>query len=258
MNKPLDYIYPNPPEGLDPKALDLSRIPKHVAIIMDGNGRWAKKRALNRLMGHKAGIEAVRESIRMASDLGVRYLSIYSFSSENWKRPKDEVIGLMDLFAKTMLAEVDELHEEHVRVMTIGDLSALPQKTRDAFVEAWEKTKNNTGMTLVVAVNYGSRKEITSAAYAYAQSVLEAAKQGNAPKEPSEEDFARFLYTQDIPDPELLIRTSGEMRVSNFLLWQIAYSEFVVTKTLWPDFDRYEFLRCLLEYQSRDRRFGGV
>lgn len=257
MNKPLDYIYPNPPEGLDPKKLDLSRIPQHVAIIMDGNGRWAKARGKNRLSGHWAGIEAVRESIRMASDLGIRYLTIYSFSSENWKRPPEEVIGLMDLFAKTMLAEVAELHKEHVRVKTIGDLSMLPPKTRDAFEQAWETTKNNTGMTLVVAVNYGGRKEIVDAVSAFAQAAHKAHQAGEA-LECTEENFAKFLYTADIPDPELLIRTSGEMRVSNFLLWQIAYSEFVVTDVLWPDFDRYEFLRALLEYQGRDRRFGGV
>ena len=145
MNKPLDIIFPNPPSGLVPEALDAARIPEHIAVIMDGNGRWAKKRALNRLKGHKAGIEAVRETIRCASDLGVRYLTIYSFSTENWKRPQEEVVGLMDLFAKTMLAEVDGLHEEHVRVKTIGDLSLLPDETREAFEEAWEKTKNNTG-----------------------------------------------------------------------------------------------------------------
>ena len=178
MNKPLDYIYPSPPEGLDPKALDLERIPKHVALIMDGNGRWAKARGKNRLSGHKAGIEAVRESIRMASDLGIRYLTIYSFSSENWKRPPEEVIGLMDLFAKTMLAEVAELHKEHVRVKTIGDLSMLPPKTRDAFKQAWETTKDNSGMTLVVAVNYGGRREIVDAAAAFAQAAREARERG--------------------------------------------------------------------------------
>ena len=257
MNKPLDYIYTSAHEGLDPKALDLERIPKHVALIMDGNGRWAKARGKNRLSGHKAGIEAVRESIRMASDLGIRYLTIYSFSSENWKRPPEEVIGLMDLFAKTMLAEVAELHKEHVRVKTIGDLSMLPPKTRDAFKQAWETTKDNSGMTLVVAVNYGGRKEIVDAAAAFAQAAREAHERGEE-LECTEETFAKFLYTSDIPDPELLIRTSGEMRISNFLLWQIAYSEFVVTDVLWPDFDRYEFLRALLQYQGRDRRFGGV
>lgn len=257
MNKPLSYIYPNPPAGLDPHLLDLTRLPQHVALIMDGNGRWARARGKNRLSGHKAGIQAVRESIRMASDLGIRYLTIYSFSSENWKRPPEEVIGLMDLFAKTMLAEVAELHEEHVRVKTIGDLSMLPPKTRSAFEQAWETTKNNTGMTLVVAVNYGGRAEIVDAAQAFAQEALKARDAGKV-LECTEETFARFLYTRDIPDPELLIRTSGEMRVSNFLLWQIAYAEFVVTDVLWPDFDRYEFLRALLEFQGRNRRFGGV
>ena len=254
MRKPLDYIFPNPPSDADPRALNLDAIPRHVAVIMDGNGRWAKKRALNRLRGHKAGIEAVRETIRCANDIGVDYLTIYSFSTENWKRPEDEVSGLMELFAKTMLAEVDELHEEQVRVRTIGDLSLLPEETRDAFEEAWEKTKNNSGMTLVVAVNYGSRQEIMRAVQQYAQKALD---EGGLP-ELDEKLFEQGLYTANIPDPDLLIRTSGEMRVSNFLLWQIAYTEFVCTDVLWPDFDRYDFLRALLVYQARDRRFGAV
>ena len=246
--KPVTEIYPNPPAGLDPLLLDESRIPQHVAVIMDGNGRWAKKRALNRLRGHKAGIEAVRETIRAASDSGVRYLTIYSFSTENWKRPEDEVQGLMELFAKTMLAEVDGLHEEHVRVKTIGDDSLLPAETREAFEEAWEKTRDNDGMTLVVAVNYGSRQEILHA-------VQTLVDQGG---EVTPEAFEDALYTAGIPDPELLIRTSGEMRVSNFLLWQLAYTEFYCTDVLWPDFNRYEFLRALLSYQGRERRFGAV
>lgn len=258
MDKPLNVIFPDPPEGLDPAALDPVRIPGHVAVIMDGNGRWAKKRALNRLKGHKAGIEAVRETIRCASDLGVRYLTIYSFSTENWKRPEDEVVGLMDLFAKTMLAEVDELHEEHVRVKTIGDISMLPQETRDAFDEAWEKTRDNTGMTLLVAVNYGSRQEILRAVQACMRyAVIEGAEAGQLPVV-TEKIFERGLYTAGIPDPDLVIRTSGEMRVSNFLLWQMAYSEFYCTDVLWPDFNRYDFLRALLDFQGRDRRFGGV
>ena len=258
MAKSLDYIFPNPPEGLDPAALDLARVPESVAVIMDGNGRWAKKRALNRLRGHKAGIEAVRETIRCASDLGVRYLTIYSFSTENWKRPEDEVVGLMDLFAKTMLAEVDGLHAEGVRVRTIGDLSPLPAETREAFDAAWEKTRDNEGMTLVVAVNYGGRQEILRATAACMREAALMAEETGEVLEPTEEMLERGLYTCGMPDPDLVIRTSGEMRVSNFLLWQIAYSEFVVTDTLWPDFDRYEFLRCLLEYQGRNRRFGGV
>ena len=252
--KPIDEIFPKPPEGLDPHALDEARVPRHVAVIMDGNGRWAKKRALNRLRGHKAGIEAVRETIRAASDCGVRYLTIYSFSTENWKRPEEEVDGLMNLFAKTMLAEVDGLDEEDVRVTTVGDLSLLPADTRGAFESAWKQTKDNGGMTLVVAVNYGGRQEILRAAERYAQRALEA---GALPAI-DEDVFAQGLYTCGIPDPELLIRTSGEMRISNFLLWQIAYAEFVSSPVLWPDFNRYEFLRALLEYQGRSRRFGGV
>lgn len=258
FHKTLADIFPNPPAGLDPAALDPARVPEHVAVIMDGNGRWAKKRALNRLRGHRAGIEAVRETIRCASDVGVRYLTIYSFSTENWKRPEDEVVGLMDLFAKTMLAEVDELHEEHVRVMTIGDLSPLPQATRDAFEEAWEKTRGNDGMTLVVAVNYGSRQEILRAVEACMARAADDALAGVETSAPTQDLFEANLFTAGIPDPDLLIRTSGEMRVSNFLLWQIAYTEFVCTDVLWPDFDRYELLRALLEYQGRSRRFGAV
>ena len=224
---------------------------------MDGNGRWAKKRMMNRLRGHKAGIEAVRETIRAASDLGVRYLTIYSFSTENWKRPEDEVDGLMELFAQTMLAAVDALDAEGVRVMTIGDMTALPDATRQAFEEAWERTRGNDGMTLVVAVNYGSRNEIVRAARLLAQ---EASTIGSSfdPDSIDEVTFAKKLYTSDVPDPELIIRTSGEMRLSNFLLWQAAYAELICTDVLWPDFDRYELLRCLLEYQDRDRRFGGL
>ena len=255
--KPVIDIYPNPPEGLNPLALKEERVPSHVAVIMDGNGRWAKKRALNRLKGHRAGIEAVRETIRAANDSGVRYLTIYSFSTENWKRPEEEVDGLMELFAKTMLAEVDGLHEEGVRVMTIGDMSRLPADTRAAFEEAWEKTKGNTGMTLVVAVNYGSRDEIIHAVQSVVTLAQERAHDGQS-LAVDESLLESFLYTADIPDPELLIRTSGEMRISNFLLWQLAYTEIYVTDVLWPDFNRYEFLRALLDYQSRDRRFGAV
>ena len=256
--KPLRDIFPDPPEGLNPSTLIEERVPQHVAVIMDGNGRWAKKRALNRIKGHKAGIEAVREAIRCAHDVGVRYLTIYSFSTENWKRPQDEVVGLMDLFAKTMLAEVDGLDEENVRVRTIGDISALPDDTRNAFEAAWKQTRDNTGMTLLVAVNYGAREEILRAARTCIQQAYIAGENGSEPPELSEEIFKRGLYTADIPDPDLVIRTSGEMRISNFLLWQIAYSEFYCTDVLWPDFNRYDFLRALLDYQSRERRFGAV
>ncbi len=256
--KAIDDIFPNPPDGLDPHALVEEHVPQHVAIIMDGNGRWAKKRAMNRLKGHNAGIEAVREAIRTANDCGVRYLTIYSFSTENWKRPQDEVTGLMDLFAKTMLAEVDGLNAEGVRVRTIGDLSALPKATRDAFQEAWDRTKGNSGMTLLVAVNYGSRDEILNAARAYAQLAVEAAAEGKEAPELTEALFEQGLYTAGIPDPDLVIRTSGELRLSNFLMWQVAYSEIYCTEVLWPDFNRYDFLKALLDFQGRNRRFGGV
>ncbi|MDR0514012.1 MAG: isoprenyl transferase [Coriobacteriaceae bacterium] len=258
MNRTLEDIFPHPPQGIDLALFDASRVPSHVAIIMDGNGRWAKQRGKNRLAGHQAGIEAVRESIRCASDLGIRYLTIYSFSSENWKRPEDEVKGLMNLFAKTMLAEVEGLHAENVRVMTIGHKDGLPKKTRKEFDDAWEMTKENTGMTLVVAVNYGGRLEIIDAIAAYAEAMHQALRAGEVPKPLSEEAFSHYLYTADIPDPDLLIRTSGEMRISNFLLWQLAYTEFYCTEVFWPDFDRYELLRALLDYQGRERRFGGV
>lgn len=256
--KDLSDIFPAPPADIDLAQLDVARIPQHVAVIMDGNGRWAKARALNRLRGHKAGIEAVRETIRCANDLGVRYLTIYSFSTENWKRPEDEVVGLMNLFAKTMLAEVDELHEEGVRVMTIGDLSPLPAETREAFQAAWEQTRHNQGMTLVVAVNYGGRAEIVQAANDFMREAAAVAAAGGEPPVLTEELLARHLATAGIPDPEMLIRTSGEQRLSNFLLWQVAYAELVCSDVLWPDFDRYEFLRCLLDYQARDRRFGAL
>lgn len=258
FHQPLDCIFPQPPADLDPRALDEDRIPEHIAVIMDGNGRWAKKRALNRLKGHKAGIEAVRETIRCASDLGVRYLTIYSFSTENWKRPEEEVTGLMDLFAKTMLAEVDGLHEEHVRVRTIGDISMLPQDTREAFDEAWEKTKDNTGMTLLVAVNYGSRQEILRAVQSCMDQAAAEAEETGRQLQVTQDMFERGLYAFDAPDPDLVIRTSGEMRISNFLLWQIAYAEFYCTDVLWPDFNRYDLLRALLDFQGRNRRFGAV
>lgn len=260
LSKPIEEIFPNVPEGLDPSALDVERIPEHVAVIMDGNGRWAKQRGNIRLAGHKAGIGAVREAIRTASDLGVRYLTLYSFSTENWNRPKAEVVGLMELFAKTMLAEVNELHKEGVRVMTIGDDSMLPERTRNAFKKAWELTRDNTGMTLLVAVNYGGRQEILHAVEQLVAEDRSRIAAGEDPLPVTADALAARLYTAaaDAPDPDLVIRTSGEVRVSNFLLWQIAYSEIYCTDVLWPDFDRYEFLRALIDFQGRNRRFGGV
>lgn len=249
MKKTLFEIFPDADKHGDLATFNIDAIPTSVGVIMDGNGRWAKKRALNRLKGHSAGIGAVRDIIRVCNDLDIKYLTIYSFSTENWKRSADEVAGLMDLFAKTLLKELPELHKENVKITTIGDICRLPSETYDSFIEAIELTKNNTGLNLVVAVNYGGRDEILHA-------VKDIMKKGLKPDDLDEATFAKFLYTKDIADPELIIRTSGECRLSNFLLWQAAYSEIVVSDVLWPDFDRYEFLNCLREYESRDRRFG--
>lgn len=252
--KELSSIFPKSSEyGIDLKNFDLEKLPTSVAIIMDGNGRWAKKKAQNRLFGHKAGIEAVREAITISSDLGIKYLTIYSFSTENWNRSKPEVDGLMNLFAKTMLAEVDGLNKNNARVVTIGNLSKLPKDTKNAFDKAYNLTKNNTGLTLVVAINYGSRDEIKNAFL----NMYKDIKENKLNIDDIEQStISNYLYTKGIPDPDLIIRTSGEMRLSNFLLWQAAYSEFVVSNTLWPDFNRYEYLSCLIEFQGRNRRFG--
>lgn len=257
MKEVLELFDPLPPD-IDLTELDTERIPTHIAVIMDGNGRWAQLHGKNRALGHKAGIEGVRSLIRTSNDLGVRYLTIFSFSTENWLRPVSEIKTLMNLFAKTMAAELDGLHEEQVRIRTIGDLSDLPSKTRTTFEKAVERTSDNQGMTLVIAVNYGSRIEIVNAARAIAQQALSGQLDEAALEALSTQDFAGYLQTANMPDPELVIRTSGEYRLSNFLLYQIAYSEFYVTSTLWPDFDKYELLRAILAFQKRDRRFGGV
>lgn len=234
---------------------DASNVPAHVAIIMDGNGRWAQKRGLPRLAGHQAGAKAVREAIAAAIEIGVQYLTIYSFSSENWRRPEDEVSGLMRLFVEVLERELVNLERMHVRVKVIGDLSQLPENTRDAFKRCVARTADNTGMTLVVALNYGSRIDIVSAV----RSIADRAATGElSPAEIDEALVADSLQTSGIPDPDLLIRTSGEMRVSNFLLWEIAYSELWVTPVLWPDFSRTDLLRATIEYQKRQRRFGGT
>lgn len=234
---------------------DASNVPDHVAIIMDGNGRWAQKRGLPRLAGHQAGAKAVREAIASAIELGVRYLTIYSFSSENWRRPEDEVSGLMRLFVEVLERELVNLERMHVRVRVIGDLSALPASTREAFERCVARTEANDGMTLVVALNYGSRIDIVDAVRALAE---QAAAGTLDPAAIDEQRFSQTLQTAGIPDPDLLIRTSGEMRVSNFLLWEIAYSELWVTPTLWPDFGRADLLRAVIDYQKRQRRFGGA
>lgn len=233
---------------------DPSRPPTHVAIIMDGNGRWASKRGLPAVAGHSAGAKAVREAIAASIELGIAYLTIYSFSTENWTRPKDEVSGLMRLFVEVLEREVTNLMRMNVRVVTIGVTGELPTATREAFERVCATTAENTGLTLVVALNYGARGEIVSAVRELAREVEAGALDPDAI---TEEVFESKLLTAGIPDPDLLIRTSGEYRVSNFLLWQISYSELWVTGVLWPDFDRTDLLRGVIEYQKRDRRFGG-
>jgi len=233
---------------------DESRTPAHVAIIMDGNGRWAEKRSLPRLAGHRAGAKAVRETIAASIELGVSYLTIYSFSSENWNRPKDEVFGLMSLFVEILERELVNLERMNVRVRVIGDLGELPPQTRDAFVRCVARTAENSGMTLVVALNYGARADLAAAARSIAR---DAAVGTLVPEDVDEAMVATRLSTSGLPDPDLVIRTSGEMRVSNFLLWEIAYSELWVTATLWPDFSRTDLLRAVVDFQNRTRRFGG-
>jgi len=234
--------------------LDVAKTPRHVAVIMDGNGRWAAKRGLPRIAGHSAGAKAVREAIASAIELQVDYLTIYSFSSENWNRPDDEVSGLMRLFVDVLERELTNLNRMNVRVQVIGRKEGLPRATREAFDRVVASTADNSGLTLVVALNYGARGEITSAVRALAADVAAGSL---SPDDIDEESVASRLYTAGIPDPDLLIRTSGEMRLSNFLLWQIAYSELWVTATLWPDFSRVDFLRAVVDFQHRDRRFGG-
>jgi len=246
------------PLDIDLSAFDTRRIPEHIAVIMDGNGRWALQQGKNRASGHRAGIKGVRALIQTSNDLGIRYLTIFSFSTENWLRPRKEVEKLMTLFANTMAEELDGLHREQVRIKTIGDLTFLPDKTRKVFERASEFTQNNKGMTLVIAVNYGSRLEIVSAAKKLARRALDGQLDEAAIDELNPESFSEYLETAGFPDPDLLIRTSGEYRLSNFLLYQIAYSELYITPVLWPDFDKYELLRAILTFQARQRRFGGV
>ena len=235
--------------------IELDNIPRHISCIMDGNGRWATSRGLARTEGHKAGIISLREVITTAVRLGVDVLSAYAFSTENWNRPKHEVDVLMYLFAKTFVDELPLLKRENVRVVFLGDTSALPKKTCDVFERGLAECAGHTGMTLALAVNYGARAELARAA----RELAVAAVRGELDPAAIDEDaLASHLYTAGLPDPELVIRTSGEMRVSNYLLWQIAYSEFYITDTFWPDFDRWGMLRAIASYQRRDRRFGGL
>jgi undecaprenyl diphosphate synthase len=230
-------------------ALDKSKIPAHIAVIMDGNGRWAKSRHLPRIFGHRSGINSVREVVRVCGDLGVRFLTLYAFSAENWARPGAEVQALMHLLQEYIVRELPELQKHHVRLMAIGRLNALPDGARKRLGEAIQATAHNKGLTLVLALNYGGRQEIVDAC----NQALEAGH-----KKIDEKMLARYLYAPDCPEPDLLIRTSGEMRLSNFLLWESAYTELYVTKTLWPDFRKPHLYEAIAEYQRRERRFGGL
>ena len=240
-------------EKIEEKKLE--KIPTHVAIIMDGNGRWAKKRNMPRVKGHYEGMQTVKKITKYASKLGIKYLTLYAFSTENWARPKEEVSYLMDLPEKMFTSFMPELMENNVKVEVIGVVEKLPENTRKAVEDAIEQTKNNTGLKLIFALNYGSKDEIVIAVKRIAQG---AANNEYKVEEIDEQLISDNLFTKDTPDPDLLIRTSGEQRISNFLLWQIAYSEFIFTKVAWPDFVEEEFYKALLEYQSRDRRFGGL
>ncbi|WP_243289847.1 isoprenyl transferase [Bacillus sp. FJAT-47783] len=230
-------------------------VPKHVAIIMDGNGRWAKKRSLPRMVGHHEGMKVVRRITKLANEIGVNALTLYAFSTENWKRPKTEVDFLMKLPEQFLSTFLPELVEENVQVRVIGDMSKLPDHTMKAVTKAIEDTKHNTGMILNFALNYGSRAEILQTVHQIAKSY----KEGTISLEDiNEEYFSNQLMTSSLDDPDLLIRTSGELRLSNFLLWQLAYTEFWFTEVLWPDFDEEQFLLAIHDYQQRGRRFGGV
>lgn len=235
--------------------IDLTKTPKHIAIIMDGNGRWAKKQGHMRLYGHNFGVESVREALKAAKELKVKYLTLYAFSTENWNRPKEEVDGLMDLLVRSLANEVRELSESGVRLLTIGNTAGLPEACQNELNESIEFTKDNTEITLVLAINYSARWEILNAVQRITDDV-----RNNSLNDPSitQALFESYLTTSAIPDPELLIRTSGEHRISNFLLWQIAYTEFHFTEVLWPDFKKDDLYKAVLDYQSRERRFGMV
>ncbi|MGA2260381.1 MAG: isoprenyl transferase [Acidobacteriota bacterium] len=234
------------------KRIDQTRLPRHVAVIMDGNGRWARQRRLPRVAGHRAGIESVREIVEVSARLGLEVLTLYAFSVENWKRPQTEVRTLMSLLKEYIRRELDRLVHGNIRFLAIGRMDGLAQSVRRELERAMDKTSRNTGMTLNVALNYGGRAELVDAF----NKLLE--RQNGHRIVVTEDLIGQSLYTAGIPDPDLLIRTSGEMRLSNFLLWQVAYSEIYVTPTYWPDFRRRHLFEALLEYQTRERRYGGI
>jgi undecaprenyl diphosphate synthase len=252
---PLEQIFarlsPGSPEESLARQVDFSRLPAHVAIIMDGNGRWAAKRHLPRVEGHRAGIDAVRDAVEWSARLGIGVLTLYAFSVENWKRPRTEVSTLMTLLKRYLRLELNSLLSNDIRFKVLGRPDQLPEDVREELSLAADRTAGNRGMQFNIALNYGGRAEIVDAA----RKLIES---GVSPAEVDEQRFADCLYTAGQPDPDLLIRTSGELRVSNFLLWQIAYAEIWVTETLWPDFRCRHLLEAIVEYQKRDRRYGGI
>jgi undecaprenyl diphosphate synthase len=235
------------------EEIDKEKLPRHIAIIMDGNGRWAKKKLLNRINGHVKGVNAVREVVTACRELGIKVLTLYAFSIENWRRPAEEVHALMELLKDYLQKECLEMIQNNIRLNTIGRMEDLPPDVQTTLQETKKKTQHCDGMILNLALSYGGRSEIL---HAVQEIVSDFQKGGIKPEEITIQRFSQYLWTHGIPDPDLLIRTSGEFRISNFLLWQIAYTELYVTDTLWPDFDRKELLRAIADYQSRERRFG--
>jgi len=235
--------------------IDMNKLPEHIAIIMDGNGRWAQKNGLPRVLGHKAGMEAIKKTVKSCSDIGIKILTVYAFSTENWKRPRDEVNYLMNLLVEYMRKEVNELHNNKVMIKLLGEIDILPAQTRTEIEEAIKLTENNKGLQFNIALNYGGRSEILKACKGLIQDI----KDGSIDIASIDEAlFSSYLYTGNDPDPDLIIRTSGEQRISNFLLWQGAYSELLFVDQLWPDFDEKVLLSAILEYQGRNRRFGAL
>lgn len=235
--------------------IDRSRLPRHVAIIMDGNGRWAQRRGLPRTFGHRAGVESLRDIVRLCVELGIKYLTVYAFSTENWRRPREEVSTLMSLLIEYLQREIEELCANDIRINPIGNIEELPAAAREAVLAARERSRQNRGLIFNVALNYGSRRELVEAVRVLAEKV----RRGElTPAEITAQTISDHLYTAGQPDPDLLIRPSGDYRVSNFLLWQLAYTEFWLTPVLWPDFRRLHLLQAILDFQSRERRFGGL
>ena len=235
--------------------INLDKVPAHIAIIMEGNGRWAKSRFMPRTYGHKVGVETIRKVVKECSRLGVKYLTLYAFSTENWKRPKEEVSALMGLLVKYLRNELEELHKNNVKILTIGDISKLPQVCIEELDLAKEKTKDNRGLVMSLALNYGGRNDLVNAVKNISQEVVD----GKISVDDIGDDLiSSHLSTKESPDPDLVVRTSGEQRLSNFLLWELAYSEFYFADIHWPDFDEKELQKAIFAYQSRDRRFGGI